>query len=152
MSVFSDYSRAELVQIGIILSFILIAQLGYATVMLAYITMLLLDSDEWLYFVSQDEDAVLFTNIALALYPLGQFIGSPIIGRAGDTYGRRLVLLTSLGGSFICMIGIGVCIILKNYYFLCLFTFLVGLSESTYAIASSMLADLQPDADKQREL
>jgi MFS family permease len=32
----------------------------------------------------------------LALYPLGQFLGAPILGALSDRHGRRLILIASL--------------------------------------------------------
>ena len=34
----------------------------------------------------------IFLGIALAVYPLGQFIGSPILGGCSDRYGRKRML------------------------------------------------------------
>src|SRR3990167_5425776 len=38
----------------------------------------------------------LFLGITLAAYPLGQFIGSPILGALSDDYGRKPLLWGSL--------------------------------------------------------
>src|SRR3990167_8768450 len=41
----------------------------------------------------------IFLGIALAAYPLGQFVGSPILGGCSDRYGRKRMLILSLTGS-----------------------------------------------------
>jgi MFS family permease len=145
-----DYERHDIIKILCILCFVNVAQLGYATIMFAYVPMLM-GHPYWLDFASPQEVPI-YTNIALCLYPLGQFFGSPIVGRAGDTLGRRPVLLLSLIMAIVAIMGICVSILHKDFWALCGFTFASGLAESTYAIASTMLADIESDPTKQQVL
>lgn len=39
-------------------------------------------------------------GVLLSLYPVFQFIGSPVLGALSDTYGRKPILLISHGGTF----------------------------------------------------
>ncbi len=81
-------------------------------------------------------------GIALAAYPLGQFIGSPVLGSYSDQYGRKKILLMSLMGSFIgyCLSAIS----LQQHWLwvLLISRFLTGLMEGNLAIAQAMAADL----------
>ena len=52
----------------------------------------------------------IFLGITLAAYPLGQFIGSPILGALSDDYGRKQVLAGSLLISAICNLVTGIAI------------------------------------------
>jgi MFS family permease len=46
-------------------------------------------------------------GLFLALYPLGQFLGSPIIGALSDRLGRKRMLIISLTLSIACFLFIG---------------------------------------------
>lgn len=80
-------------------------------------------------------------GVTLALYPIGQFIGSPIIGRLSDHYGRRPLLLTTifLTALFYCGIATGLQYSLPFVVGLSLF--LAGLCEGNVALAQSSIAD-----------
>ena len=60
------------------------------------------------YFYS-NFNSTLLLNIIFALYPLGIFIGSPIIGYLADKYGKKIVLqhciLGNLIGTIFCING-----------------------------------------------
>lgn len=45
-----------------------------------------------------DTFRLLILGITLACFPLGQFIGSPILGRNSDRLGRKKMILVSLVG------------------------------------------------------
>lgn len=84
----------------------------------------------------------LLLGLALAAYPLGQFVGSPVLGSCSDHYGRKRVLLLSLAGS-----GLGYLLsalsLQANWLWLLLASrFLTGLMEGNLAIARAMAVDL----------
>jgi DHA1 family tetracycline resistance protein-like MFS transporter len=48
-----------------------------------------------------------FVGLLLATYPIAQVFGTPILGRLSDRFGRKPILLLSVGGTFIALITLG---------------------------------------------
>ena len=85
----------------------------------------------------------IFLGITLAAYPLGQFIGSPILGALSDDYGRKKLLAGSLVLSGIFNLITGFAIAGHYLALLIISRFLAGLMEGNIAIARAMGADLK---------
>lgn len=87
---------------------------------------------------------------AFVMYPIGQFIGSPIIGRASDQYGRRKVLMMTLLatgiGDFFVAIGIEFHLV----WLVLLSLFVGGFWAGNIAIAQSAAANLSTNETKTR--
>ncbi|CAM2951462.1 transporter of the major facilitator superfamily (MFS) [Legionella steigerwaltii] len=97
----------------------------------------LIISPEW----SETSRRILL-GLTLAIFPLGQFIGSPILGRNSDLYGRKKILVISLAGS---MLGYLLTVISfwTNSFWLLLFSrFLTGFMEGTFAVARAFASEL----------
>lgn len=84
----------------------------------------------------------ILAGIFLALYPLGQFLGSPVIGSLSDKIGRKKVLTGSSFLTVICLVVIAYSIVIKSLMLLAISCFIAGLGESNMAIALSAIADL----------
>ncbi|WP_018693150.1 MFS transporter [Algicola sagamiensis] len=85
--------------------------------------------------------SVLF-SIALAIYPLGIFLGGNYIGALSDQYGRRKMLLWTLGGSFIGYIISAYAILNEDFVLFLASSFLTGLFEGNISIARAIALDL----------
>ena len=85
----------------------------------------------------------LLLGITLAAYPLGQFIGSPILGALSDDYGRKRLLLGSLMITAVCNLFTGLAIEWRQMGLLIASRFVAGLMEGNIAIARAMAADLK---------
>src|SRR5688572_14292238 len=85
----------------------------------------------------------IFLGITLAAYPLGQFIGSPILGGLSDRYGRKPILLISLLGSVLGYLLSGLSLEFNWLWILLFSRFLTGLMEGNIAIVRAMGADLE---------
>ena len=87
---------------------------------------------------------------ALAIYPLGQVIGSPVLGRLSDRLGRKRVLVWSLWGtvfgSLVLAFGVAAGSVLLIY----LGRLLSGFAEGSLAIAQSIAADISTSKTKAR--
>lgn len=89
-------------------------------------------------------------GILLAIYPLGQLVGSPVIGALSDRYGRKPVLTTSL------LISIGAYALLslgieqKSLLLMGAACLIGGLAESNIAIVQSAVADITPADERPR--
>ncbi len=81
-------------------------------------------------------------GIALGLFPLGQFLGAPIVGTYSDMYGRKkafvlIFIMLSLGHLLL------VCAVYFKYYLLfALARFLSGFFEGIVPLARAIAADL----------
>jgi MFS transporter, DHA1 family, tetracycline resistance protein len=81
-------------------------------------------------------------GVALAVYPFGQFIGSPILGSFSDYYGRKKVLLLCLFGTTLGYLVTALSIYVNSIDFLIISRFVTGILEGNVAIARAMSADL----------
>ena len=82
-------------------------------------------------------------GIALAAYPLGQFIGSPLLGSLSDQYGRRKLLALSLLVCSVATLATALSLIWGSLYLLVFSRFIAGLMEGNIAIARAMAIDLK---------
>ncbi len=141
-----DFDLGRLVPLYML---IIIAYLGYAMMVTLFPPMLLLDNG----FVDPDTSKstrTILIGLLLALYPLGQFLGSPVIGALSDRFGRKRVLLITLVFSitFYCLIAVA--LLMKSLHFLMIVCFFAGLSESHVSIVQSVIADSSKPEDRGR--
>ena len=92
-------------------------------------------------------------GLIMSAYPIGQLIGSPILGKCSDKWGRKKIILISLFG---CMIGyVLTALAARAYSVPGIFIGLLfcGLCEGNIAIAQSVVADLAgPGGDKKKTI
>src|SRR5262245_14975234 len=86
----------------------------------------------------------------LAVYPLAQFVAAPILGALSDRFGRRPVLLASLGASSALYGLLALALHLQSLPLLVFACLLAGLSEANIAIAQSAIADVSSAIDRGR--
>lgn len=115
--------------------------LGFALTITLYIPMLMDRHFDLLPLSSSTSLRASVSGLLLAMYPLGQFFGSPIIGNLSDYYGRKNVLLLSLLACVLGFIGIALSIEFRSLVFIFIFSFLTGVCESNMAISQSVIAD-----------
>ncbi len=85
----------------------------------------------------------LLLGVTCAAYPLGQFIGSPILGTLSDKYGRRNLLAGSLILAAFCTFLSGFAIVWHAPLLLILSRFLTGLLEGVIVIGRAMATDIK---------
>lgn len=120
---------------------ILIAYMGYAMTVTIFVPMLL---DAGSGFVAHDTSRgvrTLIAGILMALYPTGQFVGSPIVGSLSDRYGRKRVLSISLACSIGFYAVIAFALQIQTLWLLMIACFCAGLCEADVAVAQSSIAD-----------
>lgn len=115
--------------------------LGYALTITLYIPMLMDKSFSLLPIASSASLRLTLSGLLLAMYPLGQFFGSPIVGNLSDYYGRKNILLLSLLASALGFTAIALSIQVHCIIWLFISSFLTGLCESNMAISQSVIAD-----------
>lgn len=82
-------------------------------------------------------------GFALAAYPLGQFIGSPIIGGCSDRYGRKKILMLTLIVSACGYLLSAISLQFHWLWMLLLSRFITGVVEGNLGLVRAMAADLQ---------
>lgn len=89
-------------------------------------------------------------GLLLALYPAGQFFGTPVLSSLSDRFGRRAVLLHSLAATTACYALVAGSLALGSLALLAASLLLCGIGEANVAIAQSAIADVSAAADRGR--
>lgn len=90
---------------------------------------------------------VLF-GILIALYPLGQFFATPILGQLSDRYGRKPVLMLSILGTALSYIVFAFGIVTKNVPLLFISRFVDGITGGNISVAQAAIADSSAPQDR----
>jgi MFS family permease len=134
-------TAGKLIRLLPVYAVVFVAFLGYGLMVALFVPMIM-GNNGLLPMSSSSGDRTLVLGILLALYPLGQFVGSPMIGTLSDRFGRKPVLLTSLAVTTVGYIGIATSIDMRLLPLLMVTSFISGLSESNVALAQSIIADV----------
>lgn len=129
---------------------IFIGFLGYSLMITILTPMILNDSGGVLASLPIDADRLIVLGILLALYPLGQFFGSPVLGSLSDRFGRKPVLLISLLITTAGYAGFAYALYTKNLPLFMLISIIIGLSEANVVIAQSAIADVSTTQNRTR--
>ncbi len=89
-------------------------------------------------------------GLIIAIYPLAQFFGAPIIGALSDHRGRKPVLLISLAGTFIGYVTFAAGVLWGNVPMLYLGRMIAGFTGGNLATAYSVIADISDEKSKTR--
>ena len=84
-----------------------------------------------------------------SVYALGQFFAAPIVGRLSDRYGRKPLLLISIGGTFLSLVLLGAAWALPIVF---LSRILDGLTGGNITVAQSYISDLTDEKDRAKGL
>ncbi|MEO7910215.1 MAG: MFS transporter [Roseiflexaceae bacterium] len=96
------------------------------------------------YIVLRYSDDALMVTLLTVIYAAAQFVAAPVLGKLGDIYGRRPVLLLSLLGSAIgyVIFGIG-----GALWILFLSRLIDGITAGNQSVAAAYIADIStPEA------
>ncbi|HEX3734644.1 MAG TPA: MFS transporter [Solirubrobacterales bacterium] len=129
---------------------VFIGFVGYSLMITVFTPLILADDGGLLPRSSSISERTLVLGALLALYPLAQFVGSPILGALSDRFGRRPVLLISLAASAGCYAAIALALEAGSLPLLMVACLLAGLSEANIAIAQSAIADVSAPAQRSR--
>lgn len=107
-------------------------------------------NDDSLFSFSSKDILNIGLGFTLAAYPLGQFIGAPIIGKFSDRYGRKKVLTNTLIFAAIGYFLSFIAILKGSILLLVISRFLTGIFEANYAVAQAYIVDIT--TNKQKDL
>jgi len=87
-------------------------------------------------------------GIAMVLYPLGQFLGNPIIGHLSDRFGRKKLLVLALIGTGLCDFSVAIAIAHQQLWLILLSLFGGGFAAGNITIAQATAAELSTSNTK----
>jgi MFS family permease len=129
---------------------VFIGFVGYSLMITVFTPLLLRGGDGLVPATSSTAARTVVLGGLLALYPLAQFFGAPVLGSLSDRFGRRPVLLASLGASAAFYALMALALHLHSLALLAVACVLAGLAEANIAIAQSAVADVAPVAERSR--
>ncbi len=97
------------------------------------------------------EQRNIFLGVLLSMYPLGQLVGCPLIGKLSDHFGRKRILLYSLAAIIPTYIGSAIAVHYSLVPLLFLARFLGGIFEGNVTIAQASLADISGSEKEKRK-
>jgi len=92
----------------------------------------------------------LLLGLLIGLYPLGQFLATPILGELSDIYGRKRVIQLSILGTVVSSIIFGIGILYGSIAVLFFSRIVNGLTGGLISVAQATIADVTDDADKSK--
>ncbi|MBV9165420.1 MAG: MFS transporter [Solirubrobacterales bacterium] len=143
-------TRAGLRAVAPLYVVVFVGFLGYSLMIAVFTPLLLRDDGGMLPRSSSFAQRSLLLGVLLALYPLGQFVGSPPLGALSDRLGRRPVLLASLAATTALYGAIAAALEVESLPLLMIACFLAGLCEANVVIAQGAIADATPREDRNR--
>ncbi|HTZ59469.1 MAG TPA: MFS transporter [Acidobacteriaceae bacterium] len=123
---------------------------GYSLMITVFTPMIMSNHDLLLRADEPMSRRVILLGVLLCLYPLGQFVGSPVLGALSDRFGRKPVLMVSLCFTTACYAFIGTALYLRSLRLLALASLLAGLSEANVVAAQSAIADVITPENRNR--
>lgn len=122
---------------------------GYSLMITLFVPMLMGDNG-FLSSAATPGQRSLAIGALLAAYPLGQFLGSPVIGALSDRFGRKPVLCISLLIAVAAYVVVALGIEWRSLALLSAGCLIGGLAESNIAIAQSAISDVAEPEQRPR--
>jgi DHA1 family tetracycline resistance protein-like MFS transporter len=129
---------------------IFIGFVGYSLTITILTPLILEEGEALLNSLPFTGDPTIILGIVLAIYPVGQFFGAPIMGALSDRFGRKPVLIISLCMTTICFGVLGYAIHIQNLSLFIVISLIMGLAEANIATAQSAVADVTTEENRTR--
>jgi DHA1 family tetracycline resistance protein-like MFS transporter len=101
------------------------------------------------YYATRFGASAFMIGLLTASYPAAQIVGSPILGRLSDRFGRRPILMVSIAGTALSFLILGAA---GALWMLFAGRVLDGLTGGNFTVAQSYIADVTTDKDRARGL
>ncbi|WP_151193617.1 MFS transporter [Cysteiniphilum sp. JM-1] len=93
-----------------------------------------------------------YYGLSMAVWPLGIFIGSAIIGRLSDKYGRKLMIIVSLAGTIVAYLLSVSALALGSLSIFMLSRFICGFFGGSFSIAQAVILDISNENNRVKNL
>jgi len=123
---------------------------GYSLMITVFTPMLLRSDSPMIAAGDPMSKRTVLLGLLLCLYPLGQFLGSPVMGSLSDRFGRKPVLLISLSVTTIGYAVIAFSLMIASFALLAAASFIAGLAEANIVTAQSAIADVALPEERNR--
>lgn len=94
------------------------------------------------------KNKMILLGLVMASFPLGQFLGSPLLGHLSDRFGRKRVIIFSLLGATIGYFLTALSVLAPSVRLMIFSLALCGFCEGNVTIAQSVIADLTSSEDQ----
>ena len=129
---------------------ILVGFVGYSLMITVFTPMILRGDGGMVSMNMPSPQRTILLGFLLCLYPLGQFIGSPVMGGLSDSFGRKPILLTSLTVTTFCYALIAMALRSGSVPLLAITSLIAGLAEANIVTAQSAISDVAAPAERNR--
>ncbi|HVY55018.1 MAG TPA: MFS transporter, partial [Thermodesulfobacteriota bacterium] len=129
---------------------IFIGFVGYSLMITILTPMILDNSGGILDSLPFKADRSVVLGVLLMLYPLGQFLGSPVMGAMSDRFGRRPILLISLSVIAVSYALFAYSLQISNLPAVMVISFVMGLADADVVTAQSAIADVSTEDNRSR--
>lgn len=129
---------------------IFIGFVGYSLTITILTPLILEEGEALLNSLPFTSDPTIILGFVLAIYPVGQFFGAPIMGALSDRFGRKPILLISLIITTLCFGGLAYAIQIQNLSVFIVISLIMGLAEANIATAQSAVADVTTEENRTR--
>src|SRR5262249_22463411 len=123
---------------------------GYSLMITVFTPLLLRGDRAMLPAEANISTRTILLGVLLCLYPLGQFVGSPILGSLSDRFGRRPILLASLAATTAWYAVISLAVTFNSLPLLAIASLAAGLAEGNIVTAQSAITDVIPPDQRNR--
>jgi DHA1 family tetracycline resistance protein-like MFS transporter len=145
-----QHSKSSLFSLLPLYSVTFIGFVGYSLMITLFTPLMMQANNGFISAGSTLSQRIIILGILLALYPFGQFFGSPILGAFSDRFGRKPILIFSLCITTLCYIVIAWSLTQHNLLFLTLGLLIAGFAEANIAVTQSAIADVSTTKDRSR--
>ncbi len=138
--------------IKIIFFTIFLDLLGYG-ILIPVIPELVADPTSPFYILSADmtvKSGLLILGLLTAVFPIGQFFATPILGQLSDRYGRKPILIISILGTSLSYVLFAIGIVTKNIPLLFISRFFDGMTGGNISVAQATIADVTTPENRAR--